>query len=67
MARYHYNPSTGEPGYCRAKPGNCPFLAQGSVHFDTKEGARRGYEEFEENGFQSLTAQLMVNQARVQR
>lgn len=67
MARYHYNPSTGEPGYCRAKPGNCPFTAQGSVHFASKEEARRGYEEFEENGFQSLTAQLMVTRARVQR
>jgi len=67
MTRYHYNPSTGEPGYCRAKPGNCPFIAQGSSHSDSKEGARRAYEEFQENGFQSLTAQLMVNRARVQR
>jgi len=67
MARYHYNPSTGEPGYCRAKPGNCPFIVQGSTHSDSKEGARQAYEEFQENGFQSLTAQLMVNRARVQR
>lgn len=67
MARYHYNTSTGEPGYCRAKPGNCPFTAQGSTHSDSKEGARQAYEEFQENGFQSLTAQLMVNRARVQR
>lgn len=67
MARYHYNPSTGEPGYCRAKPGNCPFIAHGSTHSDSKEGARQAYEEFQENGFQSLTAQLMVNRARVQR
>lgn len=67
MARYHYNPSTGEPGQCRAKAGNCPFLAEGARHFDTKEGARRGYEEFQETGFQSLTAQLMVTRARLQR
>lgn len=67
MASYHYNPSTGEPGYCRAKPGNCPFTEQGSTHSDSKDGARRAYEEFQENGFQSLTAQLMVNRARVQR
>lgn len=67
LARYHYSPSTGEPGYCRAKPGNCPFIAQGSTHSDSKDGARRAYEEFQESGFQSLTAQLMVNRARVQR
>lgn len=67
MARYHYNPTTGEPGLCRANPGNCPFLAQGSIHFDSKEGARSGYEQFQERGFQSLTAQLMVSRARVQR
>jgi hypothetical protein len=67
MARYHYNPSTGESGQCRAKAGNCPFLAEGARHFDTKEGARRGYEEFQEAGFQSLTAQLMVTRARLQR
>lgn len=67
MARYHYNPSTGEPGACRAKAGNCPFLAEGARHFATKEEARRGYEEFQEGGFQSLTAQLMVTRARLQR
>lgn len=67
MARYHYNPSTGEPGACRAKAGNCPFLAEGARHFPTKEEARKGYEEFQEGGFQSLTAQLMVTRARLQR
>lgn len=67
MTSYHYNPSTGEPGYCRAKPGNCPFIGQGSTHSESKEDARRAYEEFQANGFQSLLAQLMVNRSRVQR
>lgn len=67
MARYHYNPLTGEPGACRAKAGNCPFLAEGALHFSTKEQARKAYEEFQEKGFQCLTAQLMVMRARLQR
>lgn len=67
MTRYHYNPSTGEPGYCRAQPGNCPLTAHGSQHFSSKEDARKGYEKFQEGGFRSLTAQLMATRAQVQR
>lgn len=25
MSKYHINPSTGMPGRCKAKPGNCPY------------------------------------------
>ena len=44
MDRYHINPTTGNPGKCRAKEGNCPF---GGVreHYDSKEAASAAYEK----------------------
>ena len=42
MARYHVNPTTGDPGVCRAEK-NCPF---GSIdeHYDSREAAAAAYE-----------------------
>jgi hypothetical protein len=42
MKRYHINPRTGNPGFCRAVQ-NCRFGGLGS-HFETKEDARVDYE-----------------------
>lgn len=41
---YHINPRSGEPGYCKATTGKCPF-ASANDHFETKEAARKAYEE----------------------
>lgn len=42
MARYHINPETGNPGFCRAKK-NCPFGGDND-HFPTREEARKAAE-----------------------
>jgi hypothetical protein len=44
MARYHINPKTGNPGVCHAK-NKCPFGDIQSDHYDSKEDARKGYEQ----------------------
>lgn len=44
MARFHINDKTGEPGPCRAKK-ECPFGDLQTEHFDSKDEARRGYEQ----------------------
>lgn len=41
---YHINPRSGEPGSCKATAGKCPF-ASANDHFETKEDARKAYEE----------------------
>jgi hypothetical protein len=41
---FHVNPQTGNPGACRAKPGNCPFGSE-EEHYASKDAARAGYEE----------------------
>jgi len=45
---FHISPETGNPGACKAKPGNCPF---GSVHehYESKEDARAAYERSQES------------------
>lgn len=43
MTVYHINPDTGNPGACKAKPGQCPFGAE-DQHFSSKEAARTAYE-----------------------
>ena len=40
---YHIN-SKGEPGSCRAKPGNCPFAGE-EEHYGSPEEAREAYEQ----------------------
>lgn len=42
MARFHLNPTTGEPGPCRARVA-CPFGTPGE-HFSSSETARSAYE-----------------------
>lgn len=44
MSRYHVNPETGEPGPCRAQK-SCPFGDMESDHYDSKESARKAYED----------------------
>jgi hypothetical protein len=44
MSRYHINPQTGNPGVCHAKK-SCPFGDLQSDHYDSKEEARKGYEQ----------------------
>lgn len=40
---YHISPRSGEPGHCKAAPGNCPFASE-TDHYETKEAARTAYE-----------------------
>ena len=40
---YHVNPTTGEPGPCRASEGRCPFGGP-AVHYATMDRARAAYE-----------------------
>ncbi len=44
MAKFHLNPTTGEPGKCSAEQGNCPF-SSADDHFDSAEDAREVAEE----------------------
>jgi len=46
MAKFHIN-REGNPGACRAKPGNCPY-GEESDHYTSKEDARRVYEDQQE-------------------
>lgn len=46
MAKYHIN-GEGNPGACRAKPGNCPFGSESDHYADAKE-ARKIYERQQE-------------------
>lgn len=41
---YHINPSTGDPGKCSAKLGNCPF-GSADEHYTSSEAAREAFEE----------------------
>lgn len=43
MARYHFNPYTGDPGKCSAKK-RCPFGDSETEHFATSEEATKAYE-----------------------
>jgi len=43
MTKYHLNPTTGDPGLCKAVNGRCPFGTD-EEHFSSKEEARAGYE-----------------------
>lgn len=45
MSKYHVNPTTGEPGLCRAKKA-CPF-GSADEHHETKQDARAAYEELQ--------------------
>lgn len=49
MARYHYNPSTGNVGICRADPSKprsrgCKFSLSEDEHYASPEAASRAYE-----------------------
>ncbi len=46
MSKYHVNPKTGNPGACKAQ-ANCPFGAE-EDHFETRESARKSYEQKQE-------------------
>lgn len=53
MAKYHYNPDTGEVGICRADPSKpnsrgCKFQLSENEHFGSREEASRGYEASQE-------------------
>ena len=43
--RWHFNPDTGKTGRCSAKI-KCDF-GEGTPHYETKEAAQRGYEEYQ--------------------
>ena len=47
VKRFHFKPSTGEAGLCRAQKGRCPFGSE-DLHFETIAEARRAYEVQEE-------------------
>jgi hypothetical protein len=47
MARYHINPTTGNPSVCKAAAGNCPFKSDEGTeapHYSSGAAARRAYE-----------------------
>lgn len=44
MARFHIRPKTGDPGLCRAKPGNCPYGGE-DAHYTTADEARAAFEK----------------------
>ncbi len=53
MAKYHINPSTGNPGVCRADPSQpnsrgCDFDLGESEHYASAQEARSAYEAFME-------------------
>lgn len=43
--RWHFNPDTGKTGRCRAEI-KCDF-GEGTPHYETKEAAQKGYEEYQ--------------------
>ena len=43
VARYHFNPESGEVGRCEAK-WDCPFGSFTESHYPTREAARTAYE-----------------------
>lgn len=40
---YHIHPATGEPGFCRASRGSCPF-SPADEHYPTREAAQAAFE-----------------------
>lgn len=66
MTRYHFNPETGNPNVCRAKPGKCPYLKDGIGHYASKEATRAAVEEFYETPFVSKYAQILYARHRIQ-
>lgn len=44
MTSYHLNPTTGDPGKCRAQAGNCPF-GSADEHYESKADARKAFEK----------------------
>jgi len=67
MARYHFNPETGNVGSCRAKPGNCPFTTAGSRHFDSREEARAAVETYFARPYKSEVARLFAVRSSIHR
>lgn len=43
MARFHINPTTGDPGPCRARK-SCPFGDMETEHYDSLEAAQAAFE-----------------------
>lgn len=66
MPRYHFNPQTGNPNVCRAKPGKCPYISEGVGHFTSKEESRAAAEEFYSKTYVSPYARLLVARQRLQ-
>lgn len=67
MPRYHFNPATGRPSICKATKDKCPFVAEGARHYDSKEEARAGIEQFYTESYTSLAGRLIVQRNRIQR
>lgn len=44
MAKFHINPTSGNPGLCNAAEGNCPYGGP-LEHYSTAEDARHAYEK----------------------
>lgn len=47
MAKYHLNPTTGNPGECSAAEGNCPYGTD-APHYGSPEEARAAFESQQE-------------------
>ena len=62
MARYHINPTTGNPGKCIARDGKCPYGTD-LEHFDSIEAAREAFEQ----GTQSFSESLRKRNLEVAR
>ena len=48
MAKYHINPTTGEPSICRARV-RCPFGDLETGHYSSAEAARVAYEQMQKD------------------
>jgi len=48
MAKYHINPTTGEPGQCKARK-SCPFGDLENDHYTSAEAAREAFEALQES------------------
>lgn len=60
MSRYHFNPSTGEPGQCRAEI-SCPFGGD-EIHFSSADEARAGYEKLQAGATVSTLTRAQVKE-----
>lgn len=58
--KFHINPTSGDPGLCRAQEGKCPFGAD-APHFATREAARQYFERSQKEPFLTAVSKLGIS------